>query len=243
MASLDTGLVRTFAGAGAGGRTMTEAAWLACVDPKAMLDYCRERKMHRKVRQVTNRKLRLFVVACCRQLWDSLTLEAVRAVVELNERVADKLATEQELAKARNAAHGPAHEAWNQSRREGTPTEETIRRLFFAIFMGHSIDELRRDSMPLLLTDPVLLSAAPSLLRDIFGNPFRPAMLDPAWRTSTVTALARGMYESRDFTPMPILADALQDARCDNDDILNHCRDGGVHIRGCWVVDLVLGKE
>ena len=51
------------------------------------------------------------------------------------------------------------------------------------------------------------------------------------------------MYESRDFSAMPILADALQDAGCDNDDILNHCRDPVRHVRGCWVVDLVLGKE
>ena len=65
----------------------------------------------------------------------------------------------------------------------------------------------------------------------------------PAWRTDTALALARQMYESRDFSAMPILADALQDAGCDNDDILNHCRDAnGPHVRGCWVVDLVLGK-
>ena len=52
------------------------------------------------------------------------------------------------------------------------------------------------------------------------------------------------MYETRDFSAMPILADALQDAGCDNDDVLNHCRDAKqVHVRGCWVVDLVLGKE
>jgi hypothetical protein len=80
------------------------------------------------------------------------------------------------------------------------------------------------------------------LLRDIFGNPFRPATFDPAWRTSTVVAFARQMYESRDFGAMPILADALQDAGCDSDDILNHCREPGPHLRGCWVVDLVLGK-
>jgi hypothetical protein len=55
-------------------------------------------------------------------------------------------------------------------------------------------------------------------------------------------SLARQMYESRDFSSMPILADALQDAGCDNDDILNHCRGPGPHVRGCWVVDLVLGK-
>jgi hypothetical protein len=82
------------------------------------------------------------------------------------------------------------------------------------------------------------------LLRDIFGNPFRPVTFDPAWHTDTAVAIASGMYDSRDFSAMPILADALQDAGCENDDILNHCREAnGIHVRGCWVVDLVLGKE
>jgi hypothetical protein len=82
-----------------------------------------------------------------------------------------------------------------------------------------------------------------TLLRDIFGNPFRPVAFDAARRTSTVVALAGQMYESRDHSAMPILADALQDAGCDND-VLNHCRDAKqVHVRGCWVVDLVLGKS
>ena len=71
----------------------------------------------------------------------------------------------------------------------------------------------------------------------------RPLALPPAWRTSAVIALAREMYESRDFSAMPILADALQDAGCDNDDVLSHCRGPGPHVRGCWVVDLVLGKR
>jgi hypothetical protein len=79
-------------------------------------------------------------------------------------------------------------------------------------------------------------------LRDIFGNPFRPVAFNPAWLTSTVLALARGIYDERAFDRMPILADALQDAGCDNDDILTHCRGPGPHVRGCWVVDLVLGK-
>ena len=81
------------------------------------------------------------------------------------------------------------------------------------------------------------------LTRCVFGNPFRPVAVDPAWLTPAVVALARGIYEERAFDRMPILADALQDAGCDNDDILNHCRDDGPHVRGCWVVDLVLGKE
>ncbi|MCE9568121.1 MAG: hypothetical protein K8U57_39465 [Planctomycetes bacterium] len=77
-------------------------------------------------------------------------------------------------------------------------------------------------------------------MRDIFGNPFCPVAFSPDWRTSTAIAIAQGMYVSRDFSAMPILADALQDAGCDNADILDHCRDEGqVHVRGCWVVDLV----
>lgn len=82
------------------------------------------------------------------------------------------------------------------------------------------------------------------LLRDIFGNPFRPVTFSPEWRTDTAVVLARTMYEARDFGAMPILADALQDAECEDDDILGHCRDTHqVHVRGCWCVDLVLGKE
>jgi hypothetical protein len=82
------------------------------------------------------------------------------------------------------------------------------------------------------------------LLRDVFGNPFRPVALDPAWLTSDVLLLARGIYDDRAFDRMPILADALQDAGCDNGDVLTHCRDTNlVHVRGCWVVDLLLGKS
>jgi hypothetical protein len=79
-------------------------------------------------------------------------------------------------------------------------------------------------------------------VRELFGNPFRPVTFSPEWRTDTAVSLARQMYEARDFSAMPILADALQDAGCDNDDILDHCRGTDPHVRGCWVVDLVLGK-
>ena len=83
-----------------------------------------------------------------------------------------------------------------------------------------------------------------AVVRDVFGNPFRPVTFDSSWLTSTAVSLARGMYDAREFSPMPILADALQDAGCDNDDILGHCRDPKqTHVRGCWVVDMVLGKE
>ncbi len=86
-------------------------------------------------------------------------------------------------------------------------------------------------------------STAVNLLRDIIGDPFRSVVFDPAWRTDTALSLARTTYQYRDFRAMPILADALQDAGCDNDDILSHCRGDGPHVRGCWVVDRVSGKE
>jgi hypothetical protein len=82
------------------------------------------------------------------------------------------------------------------------------------------------------------------LARDIFGNPFRSPALDPAWRVwngGTVPMLARGIYEERAFDRLPILADALEEAGCTDGGILGHCRGPGPHVRGCWVVDLILG--
>jgi hypothetical protein len=80
------------------------------------------------------------------------------------------------------------------------------------------------------------------LLRCIFANPFRPITFNSAWRTSTVLALATGIYEEKAFDRMPILANALQDAGCDSADILDHCRGPGPHVKGCFVVDLILSK-
>ncbi len=81
--------------------------------------------------------------------------------------------------------------------------------------------------------------ASAARARELFGNPFRPISFSSSWRTDTAVLLARQMYDSRDFSAMPILADALQDAGCDNDDILSHCRDATrAHVRGCWVIDL-----
>ncbi len=81
------------------------------------------------------------------------------------------------------------------------------------------------------------------LVRCIFGNPFRPVAADPAWRTSTVVGLAAAVYADRAFDRLLILADALEDAGCDHPDVLAHCRTHPEHARGCWVVDLILGKS
>ena len=81
-----------------------------------------------------------------------------------------------------------------------------------------------------------------NLMRDIFGNPFRPVTLDPRWLSSTVLDLARTIYDERVFERMPILGDALMDSGCDSEEIIKHCQGTGPHVRGCWVVDLILGK-
>jgi hypothetical protein len=80
------------------------------------------------------------------------------------------------------------------------------------------------------------------ILRCVWGNPFRPVAFSVGGRSSTAVAIASGMYEGRDFSAMPILADALEEAGCTSADILDHCRGVKGHCRGCWVVDLLLGK-
>jgi hypothetical protein len=86
-----------------------------------------------------------------------------------------------------------------------------------------------------------------ALLRDMFGLlPFRPVTIDPAWlrwNWGTVPAIARRVYDERAFYDLPILADALTDAGCDNQEMIDHCRSEGPHVRGCWVLDLLLGKQ
>jgi hypothetical protein len=85
--------------------------------------------------------------------------------------------------------------------------------------------------------------AQSSMQREIICNPFHPIILNPSWLTSTVLALASSIYSQRAFDCMPALADALQDAGCDNEAILSHCRQSGEHFRGCWVMDSLLGME
>lgn len=99
--------------------------------------------------------------------------------------------------------------------------------------------ELLHEMLQLMLSPAETADA----IRCITGNPFRLVAFSSDWRTDTALALAILMYEGRDFSAMPILADALQDAGCDRAEVIDHCRGSGSHVRGCWVVDLVLGKE
>jgi len=214
---------------------MDEHEWLDSTDPSRMRVYLSDK--------ATERKLRLFACACCRQIWNSLCPEDSRRVVEVNELFADNQTNGEDLGRARSKAHNAAWSARIQNQREGKPTEIVVRRLYFAAFMANTANRLLRDQMPLLSEDAELSVASPSLFRDIFGNPYRPVTLDPRWLSSTVLDLANVIYADRAFERLPVLADALMDAGCDNEAILNHCRSEGPHVRGCWVVDLVLGKQ
>jgi hypothetical protein len=103
--------------------------------------------------------------------------------------------------------------------------------------------ELERRGDTILNAERALHTA---LLRDIFGPlPFRPVTLDPsvlAWHDGTVVRLARSIYDERRFENLPLLGDALMDAGCDQEEVVAHCRAGGEHFKGCWVVDLCLGR-
>jgi hypothetical protein len=198
--------------------------------------------------QRQGRKLRLLACAALRREWHRLTSPSVRTAVEAAERFADGAAGPEELGAARGAA---APEAARMCRSLWFGDEETSRDVWYSVAVhpsGRPLGDIVAhytsvNSTPRSLFALRTQRAEAGLLRDIFGNPFRPIAFSPEWRTDTALSLAWQMYDSRDFSAMPILADALQDAGCDRADVLDHCRGPGVHVRGCWVVDMVLGKE
>jgi hypothetical protein len=217
---------------------MTEAEWLAAADPWPMIEFLKGK--------ASDRQMRLFSVACCRSVWDSLTHGRTRQAVETAEQFADALVDEAALSRAHSMgldALARYQEVLFRRKLMNRDGETLIeRRLRLAAQSAHVHKPFLIGRIRWIQQDPDLSKCSPQLLHEVFGNPFRPVVVDASWLTSTVLALARQMYESRDFSPMPILADALQDAGCEDEDVLSHCRSGGPHCRGCWVVDLVLGK-
>jgi hypothetical protein len=214
---------------------VTEAEWLACEDPMLMLDFLGNRP--------SLRKLRLFLCACCRRQWAHLR-EPARKSLEAGETFADGGIT----AEALEAARGPCYSGVRADNcaSYAAVSNRVFRRkyrggLFSAVWSAGWPDWVYGDKPECQVAERV---AQAESLREVVGNPFRKVKLNKKWRTSTVVALAAQMYESRDFGAMPILADALQDAGCDSADTLTHCREvNATHVRGCWVVDSVLGKE
>jgi hypothetical protein len=202
---------------------MTEAEWLACREPVQMVWWLRGR--------TTDRKLRLFACGLGRRVWDRLRHDDLRRAVEVAECVADGHATADELRVANDAAFrvvrgGGVRVGWTAA----NSADPDVHHAAAAGATQAGMTGLHKAGVT-------------AVLRDVFGNPFRPVAFAPEWRTDTAVTLARQMYDGRDFGAMPILADALQDAGCDSSDVLDHCRDASLsHVRGCWVCDLVLGK-
>jgi hypothetical protein len=218
---------------------LTEAEWATSTNSYPMIQSCR-----RFVRD-NPRKAYLFATACCYRIWHLLNDPRSRAAVETAAQYADGLVGCDQLQAAAEAAQAAHMEAFRLKGKLGACAEWAAQ--FAASDSAWSAVKYASNFAYVAAGDGLETgpehTAQSHLLRCIFGPlPFRAVTLDPSWRTSTVVALAQQMYESRDFSAMPILADALQDAGCDNDDILSHCHSAEPHVRGCWVVDLVLKK-
>lgn len=222
---------------------MTEQEWTDCTEPGPMLEFLRGR--------VTDRKLRLFAVACCLRIWHLLSDERSRRAVEVAESYADGLATEEELALAWDLVNsGVFFSPWSLENQGKQWANRSAVRVVLKKYPERSwarraaiTAEAARSAMG--QAGEQLVQA--DLLRDIFGHLlFGPVTVHPdvlAWNDRLVVRLARAIYEERRWGDMPILADALLDAGCDNEEVMAHCRTGGEHVRGCWVVDLLRGKE
>jgi hypothetical protein len=217
------------------GPDVTEVEWLACGDPEVMLDQLRE--------TVSDRRWRLCLCAFCRSVWYRVTDPRSRQAVETCQRYADGDASDAELLAARRQGHSAWYETASADPHSPadhaaagafmTANEKLIQRLGVAWHFIRAAPDQEREK-----------TAQVAVIRDIFGNPFRPVPSEPSWLTSTVVTLAAGIYEEKAFDRMPILADALQDAGCENSEVLEHCREvDQIHVRGCWVIDLLLGKE
>jgi hypothetical protein len=195
---------------------MTEAEWLASITPSHMLEWLRE--------IASARKLRLFTVASARGFWRPLTDARSHALLELAERHAEGNATQAEFNEAARLGYCPGliH-----------TIEPTAYRAALLWVNNWELGDQRG-------------AEEAKLLREIFGNPFQPAPTNSAWESwndGVVLKIAQSIYDARRFADLPILADALEDAGCDDRQILDHCRGGSEHVRGCWVVDLLLGKK
>jgi hypothetical protein len=244
---------------------MTPEDWFAAIEPASLMRAFREGpSLSKRQQELHARRLRLFACAAVRQVWNLLANEA-RSAVQTSERFAQGRATLTDLlavairsrnnwvtaeqlalasalgatslpqeglvASTFNAEEGSRNAARAVAIRDvgpappGRPTTNEWHAAWNAAFSGAR-------------------AVQADYFRDIFPPPDYKANRDPQWLTSTVLALARQMDESGDFSAVPILADALQDAGCEDETILKSCRaKGNNHVRGNWVVELVLGRS
>jgi hypothetical protein len=254
---------------------MTEADWWGTTDPGALIDWLFFEAL------ASDRKLRLFSVACCQRVVQLAPISAITQLLPLVEQFADGWLPESELQAAvrqswaANPFRSPllidphsdaalaaesailftADAGWEWDR----PAERRLERGRNRGSYEAADHRPAVQSVASLVTTVAAASPADSsgqfrkaehtrqvhLIHDIFGPlPFREVAVDPRWLTPDVVTIAKGIYDEKAFDRLPILADALQDAGCDNDEMLKHCRaENWEHVRGCWVVDLLLGRD
>jgi hypothetical protein len=214
---------------------VTEPEWLAADDPLRLLGFLGGR--------ASDRKVRLFAGACCRRLWDLLPDPANRALVAAVEDRPDGSRADPVLWAAIEAS-GRRERDWTED--DGYWAVKWLGRSYYKVGVADAASAVAWRAVQRVRQagDAAAEKAAQAaLVRDIFGNPFRPVAFDSSWRTSTVAALAAGIYGDRAFDRLQALADALEDSGCADAEVLAHCRGEGPHVHGCWVVDLILGKE
>jgi hypothetical protein len=272
---------------------VTEEQWLTSTDPTAMLAFLRTHS------RPSDRKLRLFAVACCRRVECLLSDERSRRALDVAEQFADGWVSHAERSNAFTDAFRTVFSVRDARAEAAYPRASTLRsnqdydaasvyaddpdvayaysfamadaasasRALAATAVADAVavwdpeDREAPDRAPYASRQAIAATAYANdecdgearrkefaeqalLLHDIFQKPFEVApAFNSSWRTPQVTAIAQHMYDSRDFTRMPSLADALEAAGCRDPEILAHCRSGNEHVRGCWLVDLVLSKQ
>jgi hypothetical protein len=246
---------------------MNEQDWMTWWDAFDLLSWCED-----NAGRLSERKLRLFAVACCRSIWPLLTGNLIRQAVEVAECFADHHARREALQASRSAAE-EARRAAEPAGSGATAAREAFFTYGFALlaerltqedfayhYMAQDVADVItglavRAAMPLGLWGTAEGDAVAEkvggergsleceLVREIFCNPLRPLVIAHAWRTPLALAIARTAYEERQWQDLPVLADVLEEGGCRDETILSHCRGPGPHVRGCWVVDALLSKS
>jgi hypothetical protein len=224
---------------------MTEAEWLVSEDLLAMMKVF-PGTLHTD--RFSVRVRRLFAVACARRVWKHLVSDRSRAAVELSEHAADDAVVAKGLTDVAVEADEAVYDL--------NELPENDPRIWAAYAASHgSKPELHYDDVFEVGSDSGLIGergreAVADLFREVAGNPFRPIIMPPDWLTPSVRCLAQAAYDERhlpsgelEAARLAILADALEEAGCTDADLLVHLRSPGPHVRGCWALDLILGKQ
>jgi hypothetical protein len=219
---------------------VTEAEWQKSLNGSAMIAAVSSKG--------SERLWRLLAVACVRRVYDRQLDPHGRRALDVAERVADGTATEEEWQAARNLAAEAARRAhydeWVTEANENFRVTEVWTAAVEARVAAAAVPNCLVPGIDVTNLDDSLL--LPDVLREIFGNPFQWRIADQAWcsrNNHAAQRLATTIYDDGNFERLPMLADALEDAGCADPELLGHLRSPGPHVRGCWAVDLVLGKN